>query len=387
MPAAARPADRFVPRALDLAAASAKRSLFLFGPRQSGKTVLARETLPDARFLSLLDSDLYLMLSRRPALLRELVQPADRIVVLDEIQKLPELLDEIHLLLENRNLRFVMTGSSARKLRRGGVNLLGGRARSRVLHPFVRRELGASFELKRALDLGLLPSIYLSDSPAEDLRAYAGDYLRQEIAAEGLTRNVPAFSRFLEVAALCNGQLLNYSAIASDAQVPVSTVREYFQILEDTLIAYRLAPFRMSVKRKPIVTPKLYFFDGGIARHLQHRAGLRAGSPEFGEAFEAYLHHELRTYLDYSGDGELAYWRSKSGFEVDFVLDGRTAIEVKAKALVGNRDLRGLQALREEGVLQRYLCVSLERQPRLHEGLEILPWQDFLDRLWAGDLC
>jgi uncharacterized protein len=378
--------DRYVPRLLDLARDAAKKSLFLFGPRQTGKTSLVQNTLGDVRVFSLLDSDLFLTLSRRPATLRELIRPADRLVVIDEIQKLPELLDEVHLLIESRRLRFVLTGSSARKLRRGGVNLLGGRARSRVLHPFVCRELGTAFDLRRALDTGLLPPIYLSDEPADDLGAYAGDYLRQEVAAEGLTRSVPAFSRFLEVAALCNGQLLNYSAIASDAQVPVSTVREYFQILEDTLIAQRLPPWKASRTRKPIVTPKLYFFDIGVARHLQQRRGLRVGSPEFGDAFEAYVHHELRTYVDYRGAGELCYWRSKSGFEVDFVLDGRTAIEVKGKAPVGQRDLRGLNALREEGLLERYLVVSLERLPRTHEGIEILPWQLFLDRLWAGGL-
>jgi predicted AAA+ superfamily ATPase len=378
--------DAYIPRRLDVASIAARRSLFLFGPRQTGKTSLVRETLRGSLMLSLLDSDLFLSLARRPAALRDLVQPQVRLVVIDEIQKLPQLLDEIHLLLETTGVHFVLTGSSARKLRRGGVNLLGGRAQSRILHPFVYPEVGDSFDLRRALDVGLLPPIYLSDDPRSDLRGYAGDYLRQEVAAEGLTRNIPAFSRFLEVAALCNGQMLNYSAISSDAQVPVSTVREYFQILEDTLIAQRLPPWKASRTRKPIVTPKFYFFDVGVARHLQHREGLRTGSPEFGEAFEAYIHHELRSYLDTSSQGGLCYWRSKSGFEVDFVLNERTAIEAKAKAPVGQRDLRGLAALREEGLLKRYLVVSLEQRPRRTEGIEILPWRSFLEQLWAGRL-
>jgi predicted AAA+ superfamily ATPase len=378
--------DTYVPRALDLSRAASNRSVFLFGPRQTGKTSLIRRTLGSAAVFSLLDSDTYLTLSRRPATLRELVRPSDRLVVIDEIQKLPELLDEVHLLIDTTSTRFVMTGSSPRKLRRGGVNLLGGRARSRILHPFVHRELGEAFDLRRALDVGLLPPIYLSGEAEEDLKAYAGDYLRQEIAAEGLTRNIPAFSRFLEIAALCNGQMLNYSAIGSDAQVPVSTVREYFQILEDTLVAHRLPPWRASVKRKPIVTPKFYFFDIGVARHLQHRRGLRVRSPEFGDAFEAYIHHELRTYLDYAGRGELAYWRSKSGFEVDFILSDRTAIETKAKDPVGQHDLRGLEALREEGLLERYVVVSLEQRPRRTGHIDVLPWQLFLDQLWAGKL-
>lgn len=377
--------DSYVPRRLDLAALSAERSVFLFGPRQTGKTSLVQHSLGDARLLSLLDSDLYLSLSRRPAMLRELIQPTDAMVVIDEIQKLPILLDEVHLALESLPVRFVLTGSSARKLRRGGVNLLGGRARSLTLHPFVALELGAAFDLRRALDVGLLPPVYLSRDPSEDLKAYAGDYLREEIAAEGLTRNVPAFSRFLEVAALCNGQMLNYSSIASDAQVPVSTVREYFQILEDTLVASRLPAWTESRKRKAITTAKFYLFDIGVARHLQRRTGLRSRSPEFGEAFEAFIHHELRTYVDYCRRGRVCYWRSRSGFEVDFILNESVAIEVKAKAPVGQRDLRGLRALKEEEALSGHVVVCLERLPRRVDGIEVLPWQLFLDRLWAGD--
>jgi predicted AAA+ superfamily ATPase len=379
----------FIPRRLDLRAIADKKSVFLFGPRQTGKTCLTENTLSGVKLFNLLDSDTYLTLNHRPASLRELLEPSVELVVIDEIQKLPALLDEVHLLIESRGVRFVLTGSSARKLRRGGVNLLGGRARSRVLHPFVHDELKGRFDLRRALDVGLIPSIYLSDDPADDLRTYAGDYLREEIAAEGLTRNIPAFSRFLEVAALCNGQMLNYSAIASDAQVPVSTVREYFRILEDTLIARRLPAWRSTKKRKPTSTAKFYFFDVGVARHLQRRGKLRLRSPEFGEAFEAYLHHELQTFVDYQGEAqELCYWRSKSGFEVDFILGDRVAVEAKAKAPVGQRDLRGIRALAEEGLLQRYIVVSLESQPRTTEdGIEILPWQRFVEQLWAGGLA
>ncbi len=376
----------YVPRWLDVSTLVAAKSLFLFGPRQTGKTSLLRKTLPDARFLSLLDSDLYLSLSRRPATLRELVLPGDRLVIIDEIQKLPVLLDEVHGMIEEREIPFLLTGSSARKLRRGGVNLLGGRARSRTLHPFVYAELGDRFDLLRALDVGLIPSIYLSDDPYDDLRAYAGDYLREEVAAEGLTRNVPAFSRFLEIAALSNAQLINYSAIASDAQVPMSTVREYFQILEDTLVARRLPAWRRSTKRKAIVTSKFYFFDVGVARFLQQRRGLRRRSPEFGEAFEAYLFHELSSYHDYAGVEGLAYWRSRSGFEVDFILGDAVGIEVKAKEHVGKRDLRGLEALSEERCLDRYIVVSLETYPRRVGNIEVVPWARFLDQLWAGEL-
>ena len=374
----------FVPRALDLAKLAGRKSLFLFGPRQTGKTALVGHALPRARVYDLLDTDIFLTLSRRPAQLGEELGPADRLVVLDEIQKLPVLLDEVHRLIEQRRIRFVLTGSSARKLRRGDVNLLGGRAPSRTLHPFIYRELGSTFELTKALDRGLLPAIYFSDSPREDLRAYVGTYLKEEIAAEAVTRSVPAFSRFLEVAALSHGTMLNFTTVASDAQVPVSTVREYFHILEDTLLARTVPAWTKSRTRKAISTAKFYFFDVGVVRHLQHRSGLARRSPEFGEAFESFIFHELSTFIDYTEPMPLAYWRSTSNFEVDFVLADTTAIEVKAKEPVGERDFRGLRALKEEALLKHYVVVSLEPRPRTVDGIRILPWQEFLEQLWAG---
>jgi predicted AAA+ superfamily ATPase len=378
-------APAYIGRALDVARLAGRKSLFLFGPRQTGKSALVRHTLPAARVFDLLDPDVFLTLSRRPQRVGEELGPDDRLVVLDEIQKLPVLLDEVHRLIEGRNIRFVLTGSSARKLRRGGINLLGGRAPSRTLHPFTYGELGAKFDLDRALDRGLLPSIYFSEDPKDDLRAYVGTYLKEEVAAEALTRNVPAFSRFLEVAALCHGTMLNFSQVASDAQVPLSTVREYFHILEDTLVARLLPAWTRTRKRKSIGTAKHYFFDVGVARHLQHRSGLARRSPEFGEAFESYIFHELSTYIDYTDASlPLAYWRSTSNFEVDFVLADRTAIEVKAKDPVGERDLRGLRALREEGMLKAYVVVTLESRPRTVDGIRLLPWRHFLAELWDG---
>jgi predicted AAA+ superfamily ATPase len=376
-------ADRYIPRTLDVARLARRKSLFLFGPRQTGKTVLVRHALPDAAYYDLLDSSVFVALSRRPGQLAEEQGTAGRVVVIDEIQKLPVLLDEVHRLIE-RGVRFVLTGSSARKLRRGGVNLLGGRALSRTLHPLTYRELGDDFDLTRALDRGLLPAVYFSDEPREDLDAYVGNYLREEIAAEALTRNVPAFSRFLETAAMCHGTMLNYAAVASDAQVPVSTVREYFHILEDTLVARPLPSWTRSRSRKAITTAKHYFFDVGVVRRLQHRSKLARRSPEFGEAFESYVLHELSTYEDYVGGAALAYWRSTSNFEVDFVLADRTAIEVKAKDPVADRDLRGLRALREERLLRDYVVVSLEARPRAVDGIRVLPWRQFLEELWDG---
>jgi predicted AAA+ superfamily ATPase len=335
------------------------------------------------RIYNLLDGDVLLSLSHRPARLREEIPQGSKLVVIDEIQKLPQLLDEVHLLIEERGLRFLLTGSSPRKLRRGGVNLLGGRARTLILHPLVYREV-KNFDLLRALNHGLLPSLYLSEQPEEDLRAYAGTYLKEEIAAEGLSRNIPAFSRFLEVAALASGTMINLSRIASDAQVARTTIHEYFRILEDTLIAYTVPAWKRSLKRKPIGTAKFYFFDVGVARQLRNQGWIRERSPAFGEAFETYIFHELKSCVDYRGKGEIAYWRSTSNFEVDFILNGRTAIEVKGKEIISRRDLAGLRALQEEELLREYLVVCLENRARIVEGIQILPWRDFLDRLWDG---
>ncbi len=374
-----------IPRVLDLRAILQKKSCFLFGPRQTGKTWLIRRSLADCKFFNLLDHETYLALSHSPKRLEEQITTKDRIVIIDEIQKLPVLLDQVHLLIEERGIHFLLTGSSARKLRRGGVNLLGGRARTRYFHPFVVQELKEEFELMRALNRGLLPSIYFSDEPELDLKSYGGSYLKEEIAAEGLTRNIPAFSRFLQVAASCNGQLINYAGIASDAQVPRTTVIEYFQILRDTLIAFDVPPWRQSVKRKPLSTSKFYFFDVGVVRSLQNRGPIKENSPEMGEMFETFIFHELRSFIDYQGDGELRYWKSTSGFEVDFILNNTSAIEVKAKKNVGVRDLRGLLAIKDEKKLKNYVVVSLEAHPRTVDGVQILPWKEFLIRLWNGD--
>ncbi len=370
-------------RILDLPKLLATKSYFLFGPRQTGKTFMIRRQFPTAKYYNLHATNTFLKFNQAPHRLRQELTGKDKLVIMDEIQKLPLLLDEIQVMIDDRRVRFLLTGSSARPLKRKGLNLLGGRARTKRLHPLCFRELGQEFDLVTALDHGLLPSLYFSDSPYEDLQAYVGTYLKEEVAAEAVVRNLPAFSRFLTVAALSNGQMLNYSKIASDAQVPKSTVQEYFHILRDTLLGDDLPAWRRTEKRKPLTTAKFFFFDIGIVRHLQRRQ-LQEGSPEFGEAFEAYIHHELKTYCDYNGVPDLAYGRSTSDFEVDFVLNDRTAIEVKAKTNVSDRDLRGLRALREERLLKHYIVVSQETSPRRVDTIEILPWRDFLERLWEG---
>ncbi len=374
-----------IPRRLDLRALVERKSCFLFGPRQTGKSTLIRQQFEDCPVWNLLDQKQFLRLSRNPALIREAL--AERggaaIAVIDKIQRLPDLLNEVHLLIEEHGIRFLLTGSSARRLRRRGVNLLGGRARSRVLHPFLRIELGDRFDLDRALDHGLLPSIFFSESPAEDLAAYAGDYLREEVAAEAIVRNIGAFSRFLQVAALAHGEMINFANLANDAQVPASTVREYCEILKDTLIAHEVPAFTDTRKRKAISTSKYYLFDVGVARHLQGRRGLAPGTAEYGTAFESFIFQEIKAWCDHHRLDTPRYWRSKSQFEVDFLF-GDVAAEVKAKTHVGARDMRGIKALREEGACAHYVVVSLEPAPRRVDGISILPWTDFLDRLWTG---
>lgn len=372
-----------VSRLLDLPGLLNRKSHFLFGPRQTGKTYLIRHSLPEARRYDLLDSATYLALSREPERLGQELGPADRVVVIDEIQRLPELLNEVHRLIEERGVHFLLTGSSARKLRQGGVNLLGGRARTRYLHPLTARELGDGFDLARACERGLLPSIYFSDDPAADLQAYTGSYLQQEIVAEGAARNVPAFSRFLRVAALCNGTVVNFTNVARDAQVARTTVYEYFEILKDTLILRELPAWTLGAKRKPLVSSKYYFFDVGVAASLQGRV-FRPGTPEFGEAFETWLLHELVCYRDYGSGDPLSFWRSASGFEVDVILGDHAAIELKAKPNVGPHDLRSLRAIQEEGRLKRLLCVSMEPRRRVVDHITILPYREFVEELWAG---
>ena len=376
----------YLRRHLNIRKLLTEKSHFLLGPRQTGKTQLIRHELGDLPRFDLLDSDTFLTLAQRPSRLRELIPLDCKLAVIDEIQKLPLLLDEVHRLIEERGIHFLLTGSSARKLRAGGVNLLGGRARSRSLHPFVWPELEHDqVALMKVLDFGVLPSIYFSTAPREDLGAYVGNYLQLEIAAEGLTRNLPAFSRFLEVAAVCNTQLINYANISNDAQVPASTVAEYFAILRDTLIGFDLPIWKGSVKRKPIATSKFYFFDTGVARYLQKRSRLKEQSPELGEVFEAWIHHELRAYVDYHSEMSLHFWRTTTKIEVDFILNESIGIEVKAKANISSKDLRGLKALREEGISNLYV-VSLETRVRRVDDIEILPWRVFLDRLWADEL-
>jgi predicted AAA+ superfamily ATPase len=373
-------------RALDLRALVEHRSVFLFGPRQTGKSTLVRQTLPDAAVYDLLEADTFHQLSTHPEHLRQTLEPGRRIVVIDEIQKCPPLLDEVHLLIErNRSLRFVLTGSSARKLKRGGANLLAGRARVARLHPLVSAEISGDRLLDR-INHGGLPAFLDAAEPRQDLRAYVGTYLQEEIQAEGLTRSIGNFGRFLEVAGLTNGEQINFTAVASDAGLAPSTVREHYRILEDTLVGEQLPAFRRTRTRKPVATARFYFFDVGVANTLRRTGAIEPGSDAYGRALEHLVFLELRAWLDYEQrDDPLTYWRSQSQLEVDFLVGDAVAIEVKAKSRVSFRDCKGLLALAEEVPLRRKLVICHEpRRRREDNGVEILPVREFLDALWDG---
>ncbi len=374
-------------RLLNLKEDVRKRSLFVFGPRQTGKTHLLKETFPKSPFYNLLLSDLFLRVSQRPQMIREeLLARPPKVgipVIIDEIQKLPVLLDEVHHLIEEKGFHFILTGSSARKLKRGGANLLGGRAWTRHLFPLVTAEI-PHYDLMKILNYGSLPSIYNSNDPEEDLKAYVGSYLREEIQAEGLTRKIENFSRFLQTAALSNAELVNFANMASDAGVPPRTISEYFQILQDTLIGCLLEPFTRSRKRKAIMTSKFYFFDVGVCNVLAGRKGIAPKTDLFGKTLEHFVFTELRAWADYRKISDpLAFWRSTSGFEVDFVVGDKLAIEVKGSENVSERHFRGLNALSEDIRPKRQIIVSMDRAPRKVGKVEILPVKTFLEELWS----
>lgn len=380
---------KYIRRIVDLNTLLEQRSLFLFGPRQTGKSTYIREQLSQKpiRTYNLLDQGLYQRLVRDPTLIRQeltALAARDELVVIDEIQKCPELLDEVHVMIEEMGIRFLLTGSSTRKIKRVGANLLGGRARSRSFHPFVYPELKESgYDLERAINNGLIPFHYLQLNAEEDLQAYVGRYLTEEIAAEGLARSIPQFARFLQVAATANAQLINYSSIASDAGTTRQTVQVYFSILQDTLLGYELAPYTKTVKRKAIATSKFYFFDTGIVRVLREIKQIPQGTKDFGDAFEHLVFLELRAYLDYRDPhGKLSFWRSKAGHEVDFILNQKIAIECKTSKRLGAEDLKGLRALREENVVEKYLIVCFEPSLRIEDGIMVYPWQKFFEDLW-----
>lgn len=378
-------------RALRLPAPGTE-TFFLWGPRQVGKSTLLRLAYPEAHWIDLLKADQFRRYTQEPERLRQelAAREGTSFVVIDEVQKVPQLLDEVHWLHENSGIHFALCGSSARKVRRGGANLLGGRAVRRELLGLSAYELGEKWDLVRALNHGTLPRMYAAANPRRLLNAYVADYLKEEVAAEGLVRNLPVYSGFLEIAALSDGQQVNLSNIARECGVSSYTVKGYFEILTDTLLGRWLPAYRKRPKRRVRVSPKFYYSDVGVAGFLARRGRIEPGSELFGKAFESWCYQELYCYNSYlERFADLAFWRLSSGTEVDFVVnDMELAIEVKSSHRIQSHHLKGLRALiADHPEIGRRVLVCLEERARkTTDGIEILPVADFTTRLWSGEL-
>lgn len=375
------------------------QTAFLWGARKTGKSTFLKKVFPGAVYYDLLKTDELTRLMAKPHLLREelLATNKEKLllpVIIDEIQKIPALLDEVHWLIENEHIGFILCGSSARKLKHGAANLLGGRAWRFEFYPLIYKEI-PDFDLLRALNHGLLPTHYITTNPTRFLRAYIGDYLHEEIQSEALVRNLPGFARFLDVIGFSNGEMTNYKNIAQDCAIDAKTVKEYYQIMIDTLFGYYIYPYVKKPKRQIIsATPKFYLFDVGVANYLARRTINELRGQEAGAAFEHYILMELLAYVGLNElDLPLCYWRSKSGMEVDFVIDtGKDviAIEVKISSDPSPNDYKGLRAFCDDYRPKRALVVCQAPRKRVvsfdQYKIEIVPWEEFIAELWALSL-
>ena len=386
--------SKYIERVADIGKRLEKKSLFLFGPRQTGKSSYIKNQLAEPRLSwTLLDSELYRDLSVRPSLLKNTLRAKginEGVVVLDEIQRLPDLLNEVHILIEETDIHFLLTGSSARKLKKKSVNLLGGRAARLNFHSLVWPEIkDLDISIDRIFRSGLLPAAFSGDDYESFLSDYVGLYVREEIEAEREVRNLPPFWEFLRIAATESGEIINYENVARDVGISGVCVREWYRILVDTLIGSEVPPYRKTKIRKPNASSKFYLFDVGVARKLQRLSAIEEGTAEFGRYLENYIAMEIRSYLDYSGLDKkgLSYWHAQSGQEVDFIIKEKMAVDVKAAKRVSARDLKGLKALMEEGLMEKYILVCREDYPQLLDnGILILPYRDFLSDLWDGKI-
>lgn len=364
-------------------------SIFLFGARQTGKSTILRKEFPKSVFIDLLDSELRMRFKRRPSLLYEMLKDkeSNTIVVIDEIPEVPELLNEVHRLISEKDIIFVLCGSSARKLKRKGYNTLGGRAYPCYFYPLTSNEI-TDFDLDRALTYGLLPTHYLAKNPKRLLAAYVDVYLKEEIQEEALARNLTGFHRFLEIAALTNGEIVNYANIASECGVSAQTIKSYFGILEDTLVGYMIPAYKKIMKRRLVQAPRFYFFDVGLTNHLLHRDALLRGTPEYGHAFEHFIIMELIAYIGYNHKEEkLSYWRTHTGVEVDVVIgNAKLAIEIKSADEIAKRHMKGLKSFGDDYPDCRKIIVSLDRINRKEDDIELIYVYDFLKMLWNDEL-
>ncbi len=378
-------------RSLNLRERLSKKSYFLFGPRGTGKSTLIKEQFSDVLVLDLLDQTLYRRLNNDHSILEQLIETYQKesnsnIVVIDEVQLIPGLLNQVHRVIENKRVNFLLTGSSARKLRRGQANLLAGRARVAELFSLTYLEI-PNFDLDRYLSHGGLPMVYLGDDPIYDIASYVNTYLKEEIKVEALTRKIDSFSDFLRSSAITSGKLLNFANVAQDSGVAPSTVRDYYQILEDTFMGFIVPAWTKTIKRKAISRAKFYYFDIGVRNALADIKNVEPNSDIYGQAFEHFIASELRAYISYKNKFlSLNYWQSKSGIEVDFIVDDAVAIGVKSTNNIQSKHLKGLRTLREEDICNKYIVVSLDKLTRVVDSIDVMYWKDFLEALWQGKL-
>jgi len=367
-----------------------KKSVLLLGPRRTGKSFFIKNQIKPDLIINLLEANTFRKFSARPELLREVVTDEMKIVAIDEIQKLPSLMDEVHNLIEEKKIRFLLTGSSARKLARTHTSLMAGRARRVYFHPFTFQELQENksiIDLDHLLNYGALPPVLLATDPWEELRDYVGLYLKEDIQAEAMVRKIENFSRFLEFSAMNSGELLNFESIASDAQVPARTIREYYAVLVDTLMGTMLEPLSSTVKRKSVSAAKFYFFDTGVLNSLLERKQTSSKTKEYGNLFEHFILNEIRAYVDYNAtDTKLNFWRVDQETEVDIIINHTIAIEIKSTDNVVPKHLKGLKKFAHTGACSKQIVVSRDPMVRQIDEIQILPYQDFLQKLWAGDI-
>ena len=364
-------------------------AMFLFGARQVGKSTLLQDRFKDAVYYDLLIPSIRKSFKRNPDLLREALssKPEGTLVIVDEIQKVPELLDLVHWLMVNKGLRFILSGSSARKLKKSGANTLGGRAQPRTLFPLVWKEV-TDFQIDRAVQNGMIPRHYLVEDATDRLEAYVKVYLDEEIRDEAAVQDVDVFERFMEVAAISDGEMLNYSNIASDCGVSAKTVKSYYQILYDTLLGYEIPAYRKVIKRPVVQAPKFYYFDVGLANYLMGRYSLKRGTDDYGHAFEHFVMQEIIAYRGYfRRREEISYWHTYNDQEVDAVIgDAKVAIEIKSSEQVKTSHKKGLKAFKEEHPECRLILVSHDPITRVSGDVELINISDFLRMLWNGEI-
>ena len=364
-------------------------AMFLFGGRQTGKSTLLKERFPKAVYIDLLKSDVRNRFKQYPEEFREslLRYPPETLVIVDEIQKVPDLLDEVHWLMVEKGLWFILSGSSARKIMKSGANNLGGRAIPETLFPLVSAEI-PDFDLERAVQNGMIPRHYMVANARNRMRAYIDLYLKEEIIEEALVQNVDEFVRFMEVAAIMDGEILNYENVASDCEVSANTVKAYYKILVDTLLGFEVPAYRKVIKRKLYKSPRFYYFDVGIANHLTKRYHLAPKTPEYGHAFEHLIMQEIVAYLGYTNsDEELTYWHTYENLEVDAVIgDARVAIEIKSKEHIDHDDKKGVTEFAKEHPDTKQILVSRDRISRRSGDVDLYYVTDFFKALWAGEI-